>query len=222
MPPDLRTAACCPRRRPLSGLCRQAGYIQYLYGVYLSLARSLPDWWLAAGGLCGMIGIPLECIGYYGICRLFADTTPKLAKPYRVSIWSFCALGALIHILCAVSMYFYKVVEASRADAYMEVLRFLMLFMALPTALFCGGVSVDGRHAVSCVLERENALPQMDGVCKPPDGEAFVQRYRLSAPQHRRSKRYSDFQYQPEQHTAIPSADSASPKKAQPEPRATD
>lgn len=55
-----------------------------------------------------MIGIPIECLSYFGIYRLMADSAPKHAHAYRAGLFGMLIFGALTHVLCCAAVFYYR------------------------------------------------------------------------------------------------------------------
>ena len=87
------------------------GYIQVenpeksLMNFSLTLPLSRIMW----GGFLGVIGIPLQCIGYWQIYKLMKEGSETLSKLYKVGIWGWLVMAACgVHLNCAVVMLIYK------------------------------------------------------------------------------------------------------------------
>ena len=87
------------------------GYIQVenpeksLMNFSLTLPLSRIMW----GGFLGVIGIPLQSIGYWQIYKLMKEGSETLSKLYKVGIWGWLVMAACgVHLNCAVVMLIYK------------------------------------------------------------------------------------------------------------------
>ena len=66
-----------------------------LAGVLMANAPKLSDAQLICGGLLGMIGLPLEGVGCFGICRLMAFAPRRSVRIYRASILGYLCLAPI-------------------------------------------------------------------------------------------------------------------------------
>lgn len=78
--------------------------------IYAGSAVSIPC--IAVGGLLGVVGIPLEAIGYTGLYKLLKNKESKTAKVMRTGIFGGAVLGgAGVHLGCAAAMLIYRQVS---------------------------------------------------------------------------------------------------------------
>ena len=75
---------------------------------YFSRYLTVSDGRVFASSLLGMIGIPIECLSYFGIYRLMADSSPKHAHAYRVGLFGMLIFGALTHVMCCAAVFYYR------------------------------------------------------------------------------------------------------------------
>lgn len=98
---------------------------------------TVPDWRIFWSATLGLIGIPLECLCYFGVYRLMAQKSQKHAHAYRAGIFGAMILGALVHVVCCAAAYFCKTVKAFSPDTAMsETVRFMGCFLLPATVIF--------------------------------------------------------------------------------------
>lgn len=109
-------------------------------GIPPFLARYLAvsDARLLWSAILGMIGIPTECLCYFGIYRLIAAKNEKYAHRYRTGIIGSLAFGSCgVHIPCCAAVYFMKKMYVIAPDtAFEETSQFAMYFLIPATVLF--------------------------------------------------------------------------------------
>lgn len=118
------------------------------YGAGEEGTSSIAGWLLPYAGLsdsrifwsalCGLIGIPLEGLCYFGIYRLMAEKSPKHAHIYRSGIIGYLVFGGCgVHVPCLSAIYFYKYMAAASPETALEISeRFVLYFLIPGTALF--------------------------------------------------------------------------------------
>ncbi|WP_460484643.1 DUF6796 family protein [Capnocytophaga sp. HP1101] len=75
----------------------------------MNFSLSLPLPRILWGGFLGVIGIPLQCIGYWQIYKLMKDGSKTLSKLYKVGILGWLTMATCgVHLNCAVVMLIYK------------------------------------------------------------------------------------------------------------------
>jgi len=87
------------------------GYIQVENPekLLMNFSLTLPLSRILWGGFLGVIGIPLQCIGYWQIYKLMKEGSKTLSKLYNVGIWGWLVMAACgVHLNCAVVMLIYK------------------------------------------------------------------------------------------------------------------
>ncbi len=100
------------------------------------IARS--DATLFWSSLLGVIGIPLECLCYFGIYRLMAERSPKHAHAYRSGILGCLIFGGCgVHMPCLAIVYVYKqMLETIPERAYDTMVQFGVYFLLPGMILF--------------------------------------------------------------------------------------
>lgn len=107
--------------------------IEQFFSRYLSVSDGR-IFWLA---LFGLIGIPLECLCYFGIYRMIAPYSPKLAHAYRSGIFGVLIFGgAGVHVPYCAAVYFYRKINVLSPDVTAETLKFAEYFLIPATLIF--------------------------------------------------------------------------------------
>ncbi|MCC8102415.1 MAG: hypothetical protein LIP11_09235 [Clostridiales bacterium] len=111
-----------------------------LSGLERSLSRYIArsDTVLFWSSLLGVIGIPLECLCWFGIYRLIASRSQRYAHIYRSGILGCLTFGGCgVHLPCLAAVYVYKhMLTVSPEHAYDIVLQFAEYFLLPGTILF--------------------------------------------------------------------------------------
>lgn len=68
----------------------------------------LPVWRIGFGSTVGAIGILLQYFGVYAIFLSFKDKEDKASKLYKLGVYNYAFIGAIIHILMSLMIYVYK------------------------------------------------------------------------------------------------------------------
>ena len=87
--------------------------------------------------LLGTIGIPLECMSWFGIYRLMSERSPRHAHAYRAGIFGCMLFGVCVHVACCAAVYHYNKIHKLLPDtAFDELKHFALLFLLASTVLF--------------------------------------------------------------------------------------
>lgn len=109
-------------------------------GIPSFLARFLTvsDARLFWSAILGMIGIPLECLCYFGVYRLIAAKSEKYAHRYRTGIIGCLIFGGCgVHVPCSAAAYFMKKMYAADPNtAFNETFKFGMYYLIPATVVF--------------------------------------------------------------------------------------
>jgi len=109
-----------------------SGMEQY-FSRYLTVSDDRVIW----SAIIGLIGIPIECLCYFGVYRLIANKNNKLAHIYRAGILGMLAFGALTHVMCcAVVFYLKSLYSIDPAAAVEGTVRFAGWFLLPVTLVF--------------------------------------------------------------------------------------
>lgn len=104
---------------------------------YFSRYLTVSDGRIFASALLGMVGIPIECLSYFGIYRLMADSSPKHAHAYRTGLFGILIFGALTHVMCCAALFYYRQMYAiDPAMAAADTVRFALWFLLPATVIF--------------------------------------------------------------------------------------
>jgi hypothetical protein len=110
----------------------KTGIDQY-FSWYLTICNTR----IFLSALLGLVGIPVECLSFFGIYRVIASRSEKLAHAYRAGIIGMTAFGALVHVLCCATVYHFKSFYAlDTANAADGAVRFALYFMLPAAVLF--------------------------------------------------------------------------------------
>ena len=88
---------------------------------------SLPGWRHGFGSTVGAIGILLQFFGVYAIYLSFKNKDDKNSKRYKIGVFNYSIIGAIVHILLATSIYVLKI----NSELFMEY----MIWFAMPIVL---------------------------------------------------------------------------------------
>lgn len=139
-------------------------------GLEASFSRymTVPDWRIFWSATLGLIGIPLECLCYFGVYRLMAERSPKHAHAYRAGIFGALILGALVHVVCCAAAYFCKSVKAFSHDTAMdETVRFMGYFLLPATLIFLVFFGILIGVQISAFSKEKTPLPKWCWVFTP-------------------------------------------------------
>ncbi len=110
-----------------------------LHGLERSFSRYVArsETTLFCSSILGVIGIPLECLCYFGIYRLMAEQLPKHAHAFRSGIFGCLIFGGCgVHMPCLAIVYVYKrMLEVAPERAYETMVQFGSYFL-LPGTIF--------------------------------------------------------------------------------------
>lgn len=104
---------------------------------YFPRYLTVSDGRIFASALLGMIGIPAECLSYFGIYRLMAGGAPKHAHTYRAGLLGMLTFGALTHVMCCATVFYYRRMHTiAPSTAAADTVRFALWFLLPATAIF--------------------------------------------------------------------------------------
>lgn len=94
---------------------------------YLTISDGRMFW----SSLLGLIGVPIACVGHYGIYKFLKPYSQKYAKLYAIGILGFLAFGgAGVHMSSVESAFFYKYMTAvSPETALATSIKFTSYFL---------------------------------------------------------------------------------------------
>ena len=104
---------------------------------YLSRYLTVSDARAIASAALGLIGIPVECLSFFGVLRVIASRSAGLAHAYRAGLIGMLAFGALVHVMCCATVVHLNAVAALAPAAAADVTaRFALGLLVPPTLLF--------------------------------------------------------------------------------------
>ncbi len=108
------------------------GLDQY-FSRYLTVSDDRIVW----SAVLGMIGIAVETLCYFGVYRLIASRSEKLAHAYRAGLIGMIAFGPFTHVMCCASIYHLnalnRIAPSSAADG---AVGFILCFLLPVTIVF--------------------------------------------------------------------------------------
>lgn len=129
---------------------------------------SVPDLRIFWSATLGLIGIPTECLCYFGVYRLMAERSDKHAHAYRAGIFGALILGALVHVVCCAAAYFCKAVRALSPDTAMDgTMRFMGYFLLPATVIFMIFFGILIGVQISAFAKEKTPLPKWCWVFTP-------------------------------------------------------
>lgn len=103
------------------------------FSRYLTVSNGRIFW----SAILGVIGIPIECLSYFGVYRLIASRSEKYAHIYRAGLFGMLTFGAFTHVVCCATVYYLNSVNALNPVATSEsTLRFAEFFLLPVMILF--------------------------------------------------------------------------------------
>lgn len=109
-----------------------SGMDQY-FSRYLTVSDGRIIW----SAILGLIGIPIECLCYFGVYRLIASKSEKYAHIYRAGLLGMLTFGAFTHVVCCATVYYLNSVnELNSAVASENTIRFAAFFLLPAMILF--------------------------------------------------------------------------------------
>ena len=100
---------------------------------FLSAYTGLSDTRIFWSAMCGFIGVPLEAMCYFGVYRLMAPYSEKLAHTYRSGILGLLAFaGCGVHVPCLAAVYVYKYFMQISPETALDVCVKFGLYFLLP------------------------------------------------------------------------------------------
>jgi len=102
---------------------------------YFSRYLTVSNGRIIASAILGLIGIPIESLSYFGVYRLIANRSEKLAHIYRAGILGMLGFGAFTHVMCCTTIYYLNsVYELNPQIASGSAIKFALFFL-LPVML---------------------------------------------------------------------------------------
>lgn len=116
------------------GTCNEGltGFDQY-FSRYLTVS----DLRVALSAFLGLIGIPLESLCYFSIYRLIVSKSESYAHKYRSGLFGILIFGALVHVVCCITVAYGKLCYASNpVDAPHQIITFALYYLMPASVLF--------------------------------------------------------------------------------------
>jgi hypothetical protein len=104
---------------------------------YFSRYLTVSDDRIFRSAILGFIGIPVECLCYFGIYRLIANGSEKLAHLYRSGLLGMLAFGSFCHVVCCATVYHLNALHRMDPSASADgTIKFALYFLVPVTAVF--------------------------------------------------------------------------------------
>ncbi len=104
---------------------------------YFSRYLTVSDTRIVLSAILGMIGITVETLCYFGVYRLIASRSEKLAHVYRAGLIGMLAFGPFTHVMCCASIYHLNALNRiDPASASDGAVRFVLCFLIPVTVVF--------------------------------------------------------------------------------------
>jgi hypothetical protein len=104
---------------------------------YFSRYLTVSDTRIVLSAVIGMIGITIETLCYFGVYRLIASRSAKLAHAYRAGLIGMIAFGPFTHVMCCASIYHLNAlnkIDPSKASD--GAVQFILCFLLPVTVVF--------------------------------------------------------------------------------------
>ena len=115
------------------------GGLEGMLYAYLNLSDARIFW----SSILGFIGIPVEGLCYFGIYRLIAPKSEKLAHLYRSGIFGYLIFGGCgVHVPCLACVFFYKYMNAASPQTALEASVKFGVFFLLPGMILLSNFNI--------------------------------------------------------------------------------
>lgn len=105
------------------------------FAYYFSRYMTVSEERIAIAAFLGMVGIPIECLCYYGIHGLIRNE--RYAGIYRIGLTGILIFGALVHVLCCIMVSYGKMCFMSDpVAAQNRIFRFGLYYLIPPCLIF--------------------------------------------------------------------------------------
>ncbi len=103
--------------------------IEQQVSQYLTVSDGRMFW----SSLLGLIGVPIACVGHFGIYKLLKPYSQKYAKLYAIGILGFLAFaGAGVHVSSVTAAFFYKYMAAVSSETALATSMKFAYYFPLP------------------------------------------------------------------------------------------
>ena len=142
--------------------------MERMLSPYLKLSDTRIFW----SAMLGFIGIPLEGLCYFGIYRLIANKSQKLAHAYRSGIFGYLAFGGSgVHVPCLACVFFYKYMMQYNTDNAVELsVRFGEFFLLPGTVMFLIFFLVHSISQIAAFAKGKTPYPRWCWIFSVPVG----------------------------------------------------
>jgi hypothetical protein len=104
---------------------------------YFSRYLTVSDERIVRSAILGLIGIPVECLCYFGIYRLIVNSNEKLAHIYRSGLLGMLTFGSFCHVVCCATVYHLNAIHRLDPSASSDgTIKFALCFLVPVTAVF--------------------------------------------------------------------------------------
>jgi len=104
---------------------------------YFSRYLTVSDTRIVLSAVLGMIGITVETLCCFGVYRLIASRSGKLAHAYRAGLIGMTAFGPFTHVMCCASIYHLNALNKFDPSSAAEgAVKFIICFLIPVTAVF--------------------------------------------------------------------------------------
>ncbi len=147
---------------------------------YFSRYLTVSDVRIFWSAMLGLVGIPLECLSYFGVYRLIAAKSEAYAHAYRAGIFGMLIFGAPVHVICCAAVYHFKALYAiAPADAAEGAVRFALYFLVPEAAVMAVFFFLLAIVQIRAFLQGATPLPKLCAVFSVLMGFAVVAAARL-------------------------------------------
>ena len=146
--------------------------IERKLSTYLTLSDTRIFW----SSILGFIGIPLEGLCYFGIYRLMAGKSPKLAHMYRSGIFGYLIFGGCgVHVPCLACTFFYKYMnDVSPQTALESTIKFGAFFLIPGTIMFLIFFIIHSIAQILAFAKGSTPYPKWCWIFSMPVGMVFT------------------------------------------------
>lgn len=104
---------------------------------YFSRYLTVSDERIVRSAILGLIGIPVECLCYFGIYRLIVNSNEKLAHIYRSGLLGMLTFGSFCHVVCCATVYHFNAIHRLDPSVSSDgTIKFALCFLVPVTRFF--------------------------------------------------------------------------------------
>jgi hypothetical protein len=128
---------------------------------YFSRYLTVSDTRIVLSAVLGMIGITVETLCYFGVYRLIASRSGKLAHAYRAGLIGMTAFGPFTHVMCCASIYHLNALNKfDSSSAANGAVKFILCFLLPVTAVFLPFFLTVAVVQFKAILKNETPYPK--------------------------------------------------------------